>query len=306
VSGLIWGLGALIFVGIAALPFLIEFRRAPVSAEDRTASGYQFADLSKGVTAYRWHGPTRGPVIVAVHGLTTPSQVWDDLIPHFTSIGYRVVTYDLYGRGLSDAPAGVQNAAFFQRQLNDLLDHLELKEEVILMGYSMGGAIVTGYAATYRSRIDRVFLIAGAGMRINETAFEKATRLLPILGDWLSAAFLARIMRRDLEANPGSKVVDQIRAKQLSQAGYLPAVQSSRRHQLSYQQKAEHRILGQEGIKLCAIWGDEDMVIPISSSGLLAQWNRQARQDVIKGARHDLLQSHPTEVANSIKQLLNV
>ena len=301
-----WIIALAVLAATATLPWLLEQKRTPVSVEDRKASEYKFAKLSKGVTAYRWHGPTRGPVIVAVHGLTTPSRVWDELIPHFTSLGFRVVTYDLYGRGLSDAPSGAQSAAFFQRQLDDLLTYLKLDSDVVLMGYSMGATIVTGYAATYRSRIDRVILIAGAGMYLNESVFEKVSRLLPGVGHWLSGVFLARRMRSDLAAGPNPSALDKIRGKQLDQRGFIPAVHSSRRYQLSDQQKSEHRVLAQEGIQLCAIWGDADDVIPITALGLLTQWNRNARQDVIKGAGHDLLQTHPAEVANSIKQLLNV
>jgi len=91
------------------------------------------------VTHYRWHGPIDGPVIVAVHGLTTPATVWNGMIPFLTAQGYRVLSYDLYGRGFSDAPSGAQNIAFFTRQLGELLADQEITDAVTLMGYSMGG-----------------------------------------------------------------------------------------------------------------------------------------------------------------------
>lgn len=36
-------------------------------------------------------------------------------------MGYRILTYDLYGRGYSDRPSGKQNREFFLQQLDDLL-----------------------------------------------------------------------------------------------------------------------------------------------------------------------------------------
>ena len=218
-------------------------------------------------------------------------------------MGYRVVKYDLYGRGLSDAPNEPQTAAFFQRQLLDLLDYLELSDGVTLMGYSMGGAIVTGFAATHRHRVDNVIMIAGAGIHINETMFEKLCRRLPLVGGWLSLAFVERGLRRDVLASDPAHPLTGLRLAQLDQAGYIPAVASSGRYQLSDVQKSEHRILAQEKVRLLAIWAERDEIIPISALGALAQWNRSAQQEVIKGADHDVLSSHAEEVAEAIREL---
>ena len=97
----------------ALLPFADEWRRKPMNAAARTVARGDFADLSQGRTCYRWTGPLRGPVAVCVHGLTTPSQVWDSIAEGLAAQGFRVLTYDLYGRGFSDRPPGRQDAGFF-------------------------------------------------------------------------------------------------------------------------------------------------------------------------------------------------
>ena len=294
----------LILMAIFALPFVLERKKPAVSNEQRRASDYRFAQLSNGVTAYRWHGGARGPVIVAVHGLTTPSAVWDELIPHLTGMGYRVVTYDLYGRGLSDTPQGRQTAAFFQRQLRELLDYLKLEQDVTLMGYSMGGAIVTGFSATYRYRVDRIILVASAGIKLNETLFERVCRSVPGLGDWLGHLFLPGRLRNGLRGSKLPIETKTLLEHQVSQRGYISSVLSSRRYQLSDQQRSEHRVLQREQVQVLAIWGDQDDIIPIVALGQLSQWNRNAQQDVIKGAGHELLATHTDEVFASIRSLL--
>lgn len=291
---------------IVAVPFYLERQKSRPSEQERRDSGYLFAGLSQGKIAYKWHGAARGPVIVAVHGLTTPSQVWDDLIPMLTALGYRVVTYDLYGRGLSDAPEGRQNAAFFQRQLGELLSYLELDNDVTLMGYSMGGSIVTGYSASNQHQLQRVILIASAGIEITETRFEKVTRLLPGIGDWLSLYFLGRKLRNEIDVSSHAHPIESVKLQQLDRRGYVPAVTSSRRFQLVDQQQSEHRILMQENVSTFAIWAENDQIIPIRCVGLLSQWNREARQEVIDSAGHDLLQTHPKEVAAAIARLATV
>ena len=53
------------------------------------------------------------------------------------------------------------------------------------------------------------------------------------------------------------------------------------------------------------IWGDKDGVIPLTALGKLAQWNRAARQEVVKGAAHDLPMSHAAEVTEILRQVLH-
>ena len=93
-----------VLAALAAVPFVQELRRRPPEAAH--APG-RFAELSRGRTHYQWLGGARGPVAVCVHGLTTPSQVWSDYARELSDLGYRVLVYDLYGRGFpTRCPAG--------------------------------------------------------------------------------------------------------------------------------------------------------------------------------------------------------
>jgi len=106
----------LILLGVVAItPFVIERRKPDMDDSIRDLAPNEFAKLSDGHTHYQWHGDPDGPVLVCVHGLTTPSFVWEALLPGLTEAGYRVLTYDLYGRGMSDRPKGAQTRSFFMR-----------------------------------------------------------------------------------------------------------------------------------------------------------------------------------------------
>ena len=56
-------------------------------------------------------------MIVLVHGFTTPSHCFDGMFDALAAEAHRVITYDLWGRGWSDAPAAKQNASLFASQL---------------------------------------------------------------------------------------------------------------------------------------------------------------------------------------------
>lgn len=288
----------LVILGVfVAIPMVMERRRKPITAKIRKTSSAKFAKLSQGTTAYRWIGPVRGPVAVMVHGLSTPSIAFDDLAAGVGQLGYRVLVYDLYGRGLSDAPSGAQNRAFFLKQLDDLLADQNLVEDITLFGYSMGGSIVTAFAAEQPHRIKRVILLATAGVRTNESAFSRFCRQTPVIGDWVHNVIGAVRMRRALNDAPDAtgRVLAAQKAE-LNHRGFLTAVLSSRRGMLDEQLEPEHRALGKADVPVIAIWGVADTVIPLSAMGQLTQWNRLARQEQVAGAGHGLPFTHSAAI----------
>ncbi len=282
---MIWLLVLVAIAAVAILPIYQEARRSPVTESERATAPGECVTLTQGQTYIRWHGPVRGPVIVAIHGLTTPSAVFDDLAGFLGKLGYRVLTYDLYGRGLSDRVPGPQNAAFFLRQLDDLLADQGLREDVILMGYSMGGAIATAFAAAQPHRVERVILLAPAGLALNETQFWQFARRTPVLGDWLAHSFGASHLAAEVAIG---QPMEKVQRQELTRRGYLSAVLSSRRHFLSASQEPAHRFLGKENVPVAAIWGGQDSVIPLRALGDLAQWNRNAVHEVVADADHSL------------------
>jgi alpha-beta hydrolase superfamily lysophospholipase len=83
---------------------LVWWRQTPVHGAMRHGTTGQLATLSRGVTHYTLEGPQDGPLVVLIHGLTTPAFVWDGIAPVLVARGYRVLRYDLFGRGCSDRP----------------------------------------------------------------------------------------------------------------------------------------------------------------------------------------------------------
>lgn len=298
-----YGIGVLLVLLLVFAPALRERLRPAIGPKQRTAAVGEFAPLPQGVTHYSWTGPSRGPVAVLVHGLTSPSIAMQGVADGLGKRGYRVLSYDLYGRGLSDAPAGLQDRAFFLRQLSDLLAHLGLSEEITFAGYSMGGAIVTAFAAKNPHRINRVILFAAAGIVTNESGFSQLCRRVPMIGDWIHGMFVRRRILSAIPFDSPSPYVQSVLAAQraeLSRRGYLPAILSSRRGMLAENMEADHRKLGREDVPVVAIWAEDDMVIPISALGLLAQWNRSVRQEVVENADHGVVYTHPTELLDAL------
>lgn len=297
----------LILITVFALPFVFEALRKPMSQAQRKAAPGKFAELSLGITHYQWFGPVRGPVAVVIHGLTTPSIGLQEVAQGLGASGYRVLAYDLYGRGFSDAPTMKQTEEFFLTQLDELLADQGLEDDLTLVGYSMGGAIATAFAATEPHRMKRLILLAPAGIEAVESAFSRFCRKTPIIGDWLHGLLASGRMRaaiaKEVTADTPPEVVAAQKAE-LRRRGFLPSVLSSRRHMLQQSQEQQHRSIDRDGIPVIAIWGESDKVIPLTAMGKMAQWNRTAHHEVLSDAGHAFPYSDSARVVEVLRHML--
>ncbi|MDO9524115.1 MAG: alpha/beta hydrolase [Gemmobacter sp.] len=291
----------------AAAP-LAEARRAPVNAALRAKAAGDQVDLPRGVTYVRRFGGVRGPVALCIHGLTTPGYVWIPIAESLARQGYRVIVPDLYGRGLSDRPAGVQNSAFFVGQLTDLCDRLDLPDDMLVLGYSMGGAIASAFAHARPASVGRLVLLAPCGLGHDLGRFNRFCAATPVLGDWAMLALGGIVLRRGVDrSQPPHPAVPDLASRQAAETrlrGSLPAILSAQRHILTEDQATLHRKIALTGLPVLAIWGEVDAIIPLSSLGRLTQANRNARQMVMTGAGHALPFSHARDVTDAILAFL--
>jgi non-heme chloroperoxidase len=97
---------------------------------------------------YEDHGT--GQPVVLIHGYPLSGRAWDKQVPALLAAGYRVITYDRRGFGQSSQPATGYDYDTFAADLSTLLEHLDLREAV-LVGHSMGTGEVTRYLSNYGS-----------------------------------------------------------------------------------------------------------------------------------------------------------
>lgn len=302
-----WVLLAILVVYFLPLA-IARHRRQPMNKAARAEAPGKFAKLPSGRTYYEWHGPLKGPIAVCIHGLTTPSYVWRAVESGLKMMGYRVLTYDLYGRGYSGRALGRQNADFFITQLEELLEDQGIDGGIMLLGYSMGGAIATCYAAKHPDMLERLILIAPAGLGIKSNKLQDFIIKTPVIGDWIMRVFGGHMIRKAVKAESSipSEVPD-IYDRQIADTyvrGFLPAVLSSLRNILSKPLDEEHRKIAKTGLPVAAIWGEKDKVIPITGLGKLTKLNRNVRQTMVEGATHSLVYTRPKDVIKAIQEFL--
>ncbi len=110
---------------------------------------------------WEMHGTAPSPTVVLLHHGLGSTAAWRKQVPALTAAGWRVLAFDRWGYGLSDARA--EFAWDFLRQdaaeALTLLDILGL-ERVSLVGHSDGGSIALLMAAEHPERVDRLITVA--------------------------------------------------------------------------------------------------------------------------------------------------
>ena len=102
-----------------------------------------------------------GPAVVFAHGAGGTHMSWWRQIPTF-SREFTCITYAQRGYGFStDVPGGPGRAAFAE-DLRTLLDGLGI-ERASLIGQSMGGRSVLGFAAAHPERVDALVMSSTTG-----------------------------------------------------------------------------------------------------------------------------------------------
>ena len=217
-------------------------------------------------------------------------------MPELTALGFRVLSYDLYGRGYSDRPRGPQSHEFFVQQLSDLLDALDVNQPITLIGNSMGSAISAAFAAKHPTKVRQAILFVPAGMGHDLGAVANFTRHAPGIGSWLMHVFYGGKLKKGAEAEQGlPSTVPQIGARQVEELqykGFLRSVHASLRGALGASAEAAHRDVAAQGVPVLAVWGETDTIIPIDRKPVLEAWNTKAVHVVLPKTGHGLVYTH--------------
>jgi len=111
----------------------------PVTKQIAAVRGTTMAYLQEGA----------GRPIVLLHGNPTSSYLWRNVIPHLRGHG-RVIAPDLVGHGDSAKLPGTGDARYslaeHQAYVDALLDELDVREDVVLVGHDWGGPLAFDWA----------------------------------------------------------------------------------------------------------------------------------------------------------------
>lgn len=256
---------------------------------------------SQGVTHYELYGNKDSGVVVLVHGLTIPYYIWDKNFYTIADAGFCVLRYDLFGRGFSDKPQTDYDEDLFVEQLHDLLQALQIKSPVHIVGLSMGGAIAALFTERFPEKVSDLVLISPAGFPAEEPFTSKLVKI-PLLGDYIMTVFgnmsLSRRNNKNCYCPEKYPELTSKFEEQLRYEGYKRAILSTLRHMPLYDLAPVFREIGSMNKETLLLWGVHDSVVPYSHSKQVLQAIPHAEFFPIQGAGHNSNYEAP-EMVNS-------
>lgn len=260
----------LVAAAVIVLPTVRGVETTTLGADAREQTSGSFITTRIGTTHYESMGADSGEPVLLVHGFASPYYVWDSVTPVLAAAGYRVIRFDLMGRGYSDRPDVTYNASYLARQINELLDGLGIDKPINIVGYSMGGVVAAEFVNQHPERVKRVALVAPFN-----TAKEVGPLAWPVVGDWLAKVMLAPGMPGRQKLNffkPENfpLAADQFR-EQMQYKGFGRAIHSSLKTIITADHVERYQQLAAKKKHTLLIWGEEDQVVPFAESSRVRQ-----------------------------------
>jgi pimeloyl-ACP methyl ester carboxylesterase len=273
------------------MPFEFPMRdeTRTLTSEQREGIEGDFIQLKDGTVHYEIGGPEGAPVVVLVHGFSVPYFIWDPTFDALVAAGFRVLRYDLFGRGYSDRPHLQYDLACFTRQLTQLLDALDIEKCRAVCGLSLGGLIAADFAVQQSDRIEKLVLVDPAGFPV---AVPRMLRIatLPLVGELtfslISQSRLESLIGSIFDPSEVALVIDRYRP-QMEIRGFRRAILSTFRAGVAENGIPVYRHLGQiSGLEIFLVWGTEDKAVPFHFSKVFLSLVPETEFKPIEGAGH--------------------
>ncbi|MDQ6674589.1 MAG: alpha/beta hydrolase [Chloroflexota bacterium] len=253
-----------------------------------------------------------GRPVVLIHGWPLSGRAWEHQVLVLVEAGYRVVTYDRRGFGWSSQAWTGYDYDTFAADLNNLLEHLDLRD-VALVGFSMGGGEVVRYIANYgTARVSKAVLAAAVPPYLFRSAdnpeggldeatiaqFEggvKQDRLAFL--DQFTRTFFGAAGRTDLISEP-ERIYNATIAAFASPKGTLGCIAAFGRTDFRTD-------ITRVSVPTLIIHGDADAIVPFEVSGKRShELIAGSKLVLIKGGPHGLNATHSEQFNAALLEFL--
>lgn len=259
-------LGAILLVtvlsGLLLAYLFLDHQQEPylMDADARAQAPGRFINLSMGPTHYQLLGPESGELVVLIHGgMVSGMYAWKYNAEKLAQEGYRVLLYDLYGRGYSERVQADYTPQLFFGQFRELLDSLQIHEPFNLAGLSLGSMVAIDFSQTHPQQVKNLVLISPAAR--GKFKLRPVLRF-PLVSDLLMTAWWRpRAINNQMEEFYRPADFPGYRAeleKMAAYKGYKESNRSTWLHTLTYNMEAEIASIGQQGTPVCLILGKHD------------------------------------------------
>ncbi|KAJ3314138.1 hypothetical protein HDV04_000910 [Boothiomyces sp. JEL0838] len=257
-------------------------KKKPVHFNDDYWPEHGYIDLPQGKTHYYLIGPKDGIKVVFVHGLGTPPPALSGFLDQLAEKGFRILTFESYGRGYSDSPGTEYNEQLFVNQLALVLLKFGWTSYNII-GYSLGGAVTAGFVSRFpENKLPAITIL----MKI------------PIIGKLFTHTIGRGILKKVSTSGtvPGfrNEALDTFKKVQgehvANNPGFMRAFRSTLIHfPWGGFRQAYKTIEESHKNKILGLWGALDVVVPAQLASELLQLMPSMKLEFKDGVGHELI-----------------
>jgi non-heme chloroperoxidase len=218
----------------------------------------------------------KGQPIVFSHGWPLSSDDWDAQMLYFGQRGFRVIAHDRRGHGRSTQTWDGNEMNTYADDLAALVDHLELKNAVMI-GHSTGGGEVTRYLGRHgTARVAKAVLIGAVPPLMLKTENNPGGLPLAVF-DGIRAGVVADRSKTFKEITmpfygynrPGAQISEGVRERFWFQ-GMLGGVKPHYDCIKAFSETDFTEDLKKIDIPVLVMHGDDDQIVPIGASALMS------------------------------------
>ena len=273
----------------------------------RTIHGYR--------RAFRVAGS--GPALLLIHGVGDDSTTWESVHARLAQ-RFTVIAPDLLGHGESDKPRADYSLAAFANGMRDLLAVLGI-DRVTVVGHSLGGGVAMQLAYQYPHLIERLVLVGSGGVTkdvsiaLRLAALPMGSEALTVLrapGTLPALKLAGRAVGAVLGSTKfGRDLPDVIRLlTRLQDKAALSAFSRTLRAVVDGRGQLVtmlDRSYLMQSIPLQLIWGEDDLIIPVSHASLAHAEIPGSRLAIFEHSGHMPFHDHPGRFVDVIERFVD-
>ncbi|ANW64412.1 MULTISPECIES: alpha/beta fold hydrolase [Mycolicibacterium] len=288
-------------------PNLRSVREVTPTLDFRTIHGYR--------RAFRIAGS--GPALLLIHGIGDNSTTWASVQAKLAQ-RFTVIAPDLLGHGQSDKPRADYSVAAYANGMRDLLGVLDI-ERVTVVGHSLGGGVAMQFAYQFPQLVERLILV-GAGGVTHDVNIALRAASLPLGGEALALLRLPLVL-------PAVQVAGKVAGSLLGNTSLgrelphvlrilrdLPEPTASSAFTRTLRAVVDWR--GQvvtmldrcyltESVPVQLIWGDRDVVIPVSHARMAHAAMPGSELEIFAGSGHFPFHDDPDRFVEVVQRFID-
>jgi len=246
-----------------------------------------------------------GTPLVMIHAGVADSRQWNNEFAYFAQ-SYRALRYDMRGYGKSEP---VDGEFSHLGDLISLLDHLEIREPIILMGCSMGGGIAMDFVLKEPSRVKTLIMVGSgpSGLELDVPTppkFAEAEKAyhagdLDLLTEIETQIWFDGMNRTPEQVDPAMRRL----AYEMNHNALALEARKLGNRMPDSPSPAAHR-LAEINIPILVIAGEHDTPYILAAADVMEKQIRSARKVIIEDAAHLPNMDHPEIFQKIVKSFL--